>query len=224
VVGELRDRLNDAVLQSLGRGALWKTLLEAKVQDVLATTSLTGIVDTVLAEAWDRYYELEPSVPMERTLGAVFTTHLAAATLAIHDTLLRHGVSPQASYQLIYDIGWKFYTEMGEPPLLLAAAFTRDPHKRVRFATDLFRKFPFEQPGYLWQDVPSARDVVAFDCTRCPVAEFFANHQASELCVQTWCNLDFPLAEKWGGRLERTGTIAMGAQRCDFRWSVEGTK
>ena len=51
-----------------------------------------------------------------------------------------------------------------------------------------------------------------------PVAEFFAQHDASELCVNTWCNLDFPLAEKWGGRLSRTGTIAMGKERCDFRW------
>lgn len=32
----------------------------------------------------------------------------------------------------------------------------------------------------------------------------------------------FPLAEKWGGSLERTGTIAMGRPRCDFRWRVAG--
>jgi ubiquinone biosynthesis protein len=110
---------------------------------------------------------------------------------------------------------------MGEPPLLLAAAFTRDPNKRMRLATDLFRGFPFGSPGYEWQDVPSAEGVVAFDCTRCPVAEFFAEHDASELSVRTWCELDFPLAKKWGGRLERTGTIAMGAKRCDFRWHVD---
>jgi ubiquinone biosynthesis protein len=222
VAGELLDQLDGAVKRSLGGGGLWKTLLEADARAVLGVTSLAVTVDAILTESWDRYYELEPALPIERTLGAVFTTHLAALTLAMHETLLRHGFAAEESYRLIHDIGWKFYTQMGEPPLLFAAAFTRDPKKRLRLATDLFRLFPFGSPGYAWRDVSSTEEVVAFDCTRCPVAEFFARHRASELCVQTWCNLDFPLAQKWGGRLERTGTIAMGADHCDFRWHIEG--
>ena len=88
------------------------------------------------------------------------------------------------------------------------------------FYIDLFRAFPFGEPGYIWQDVDDAPTTVGFDCLRCPVAEFFARHEEAELCVQTWCNLDFPLAEQWGGRLERASTIAAGADRCDFRWRV----
>ena len=42
--------------------------------------------------------------------------------------------------------------------------------------------------------------VVAFDCLRCPVAEYFASHNLSELCVKTFCNPDFPLAEQWGAK------------------------
>ncbi len=109
---------------------------------------------------------------------------------------------------------------MAEPPALLARMLTRDPRKRMQLATDLFRTFPFGAPGYGWRDAPAAASVVAFDCTRCPVAEYFARHDASELCVRTWCELDFPLAEKWGGRLVRGGTIASGATHCDFRWHV----
>jgi hypothetical protein len=33
---------------------------------------------------------------------------------------------------------------------------------------------------------------------RCPVAEFFRNHAAADLCVSSWCNLDFPLGEMLG--------------------------
>jgi len=40
------------------------------------------------------------------------------------------------------------------------------------------------------------------------------------LCVDAWCNLDVPLAEKWGSRLERSTTLAEGAERCDFRWRL----
>jgi hypothetical protein len=136
----------------------------------------------------------------------------------MHESLLRHGVSAAESHRLIYDIGWRIYVQMGEPPLFLASAFTRDPQKRLKLATDLFRAFPFGAPSYEWRDVPTVDGVIAFDCTKCPVAEFFGSHDASELCVQTWCRLDFPLAEKWGGRLQRTGTIAAGAAKCDFRW------
>jgi ubiquinone biosynthesis protein len=107
---------------------------------------------------------------------------------------------------------------MAEPPLLIASAFTRDPRKRLKLATDLFRSFPFGSPSYQWRDAPSSDGAVAFDCVKCPVAEFFASQGSSELCVQTFCRLDFPLAQTWGGKLIRTGTIASGAERCDFRW------
>jgi ubiquinone biosynthesis protein len=222
VAAQFREQLVDLLKRSLDRGGLWKTLLEADARSVLQGTPLAKQADAVLAGTWDRYYVLEPSLPIERNLGAVFTTHLAAITLGMHKMLLEYGVDKEESYRLIHDIGWKFYTEMAEPPLLLAAAFTHDPEKRLRLATDLFRLYPFGAPGYGWRDVQAGEDVVAFDCTRCPVAEFFAKHRASELCVETWCHLDFPLAEKWGARLERTGTIAMGKDHCDFRWYVDG--
>ena len=218
VVAELRDRVDDTVQRSLEQGGFWRMLFERHIEVVLETTSLAGSVGEVLKQLWSRYYGIEPTVEVQPTVGAVFTTHVAAATLALHETLLDHGISREELYRLAYDIGWRFYTEMGEPPLLMASALTRDPRKRLRLATDVFRLFPFGPPSYRWKDIPSDRDVVAFDCLKCPVADFFARHDASELCVQTFCRLDFPLAEKWGGRLERTGTIASGAGRCDFRW------
>jgi ubiquinone biosynthesis protein len=171
-----------------------------------------------LNHEWDRYYyELEPSIAIQPTLGAVYTTHLAAATLALHQVLLRHRTSAAQSYRLIFAIGWRIYVQMGEIPLLVASAVTRDPRKRLKLATDLFRAFPFGAPAYGWRDVMSTDGSIAFDCTKCPVAEFIAKQGASELCVQTFCRLDFPLAEKWGGHLHRTGTIASGAATCDFR-------
>lgn len=219
VFGELRDRLESKVRVALEGGGFWKSLLEHHAEVVLRTTPLAGSISDVMKKTWDRYYELEPSVAVQPTLGAVFTTHAAALILAMHETLLRHGVAAAVSHRLIYDIGWSVYRQMAEPPLLIASAFTRDPQKRLKLATDMFRSFPFGSPSYEWHDVSSQDGAVAFDCVKCPVAEFFASQNASELCVQTFCRLDFPLAETWGGKLERTGTIASGAERCDFRWS-----
>lgn len=219
VFGELRDRLESTVRVALQGGGFWKSLLEHHAEVVLKTTPLAGSIGDVMKQTWDRYYELERSVAVQPTLGAVFTTHAAALILAMHETLLRHGVTAANSYRLIYDIAWSVYRQMAEPPLLIANAFTRDPRKRLKLATDMFRSFPFGAPSYEWRDVSSPDGVVAFDCVKCPVAEFFAGKNASELCVQTFCRLDFPLAETWGGQLERNGTIASGAERCDFRWS-----
>lgn len=215
--GATMERIQD----QLEHGALWKDLLERHFQEVLADTPLAEECGQILAEVWDRYYELEPDLPVADSLGATFTTHLAVATLAVFEVLRYHGVEREQAYQIIYDTGWRLYTKMGEPPLLAASAYTRAPAKRLRIATDLFRFFPFGEPGYRWEDVEGPPSVVGFDCVKCPVAEFFARHDESELCVHTWCNLDFPLAEKWGGRLERTGTIASGAARCDFRWHAD---
>ncbi|CAN5805889.1 hypothetical protein BH11GEM2_BH11GEM2_38630 [soil metagenome] len=218
VFNEMRQRFDGVLQQSLERGGVWQALLEPHAQAVLKGTPLGVPVGELLKEVWDRYYEIEPSIAIEPNLGAVFTTHLAGATLAMHQILLQHGIPAAEAYRLIYDIGWRLYEQMGEPPLLVASAFTRDPRKRLKLATDLFRTFPFGAPSYEWRDVPSDDGAIAFDCTKCPVAEFFGHHNASELCVQTFCRLDFPLAEKWGGELRRSGTIASGAPRCDFHW------
>ena len=221
IFDELRRKFDDTLQRSLERGGLWRALVEPHVRAVLRPTPLGEQVDDVLKQVWERYYQIEPLVVIQPTLGAVFTTHLAAATLAMHEILARRGIPAAESHRLIYGIGWRVYVQMGEPPLLLASAFTRNPHKRLKLATDIFRGFPFGAPSYQWRDIPSVDGVIAFDCTKCPVAEFFARQNASELCVQTFCRLDFPLAEKWGGSLRRTGTIASGALKCDFRWLPE---
>ncbi len=218
VFGEMRDRLAVTFRRSLEDGGFWKALVERHVEAALKTTQLVVPVDKLMTQTWERYYALEPSVAIQPALGAVFSTHAAALVLAMHQTLLGHGVAAAQSHRLIFDVGWSVYRRMAAPPLLVASAFTRDPQKRLKLATDLFRSFPFGPPSYEWRDIVSSDGAIAFDCVKCPVAEFFASHDASDLCVETFCRLDFPLAEAWGGQLKRSGTIASGAQRCDFRW------
>lgn len=174
--------------------------------------------EQVLSETWATYDGLEANLPLQPNTGAMLTTHLAALALALHRSLVSHGRSPAQSHALIHAIGWDIYRRMADPPWELARAITADPAQRLRIATDMFRRFPFGSPGYGWRDVDAGDDVVAFDCTKCPVAEFFAHHDESELCTATWCALDFPVAEKWGGRLVRPKTIAGGHDHCDFRW------
>lgn len=218
VLAQCRAGLGATLRNELENAALWRVLLEPHARVVLGDVFSGASLDAVLDETWSRYYELERHESIQPNVGAVFTTHLAVATLAMHQTLLCHGVDPRRSHALLHEIGWRFYTQIGSIPELLASAVTRDPAKRLELSTRLFRTFPFGSPGYAWRDVPTHDGSIAFDCMKCPVAEYFARHDASELCVETWCKLDFPLATQWGGRLVCTGTIASGASRCDFRW------
>lgn len=175
-------------------------------------------VKEILGRTWMRYLDLEPSIPHQKTFGARFTVHAAAAIIALYEALTAVGQTKDGATDLIYQIAWEVYTVMGDLPWFVSGTFTQDGLKRLKLATDAFRSFPFGSPAYLWQDVDAGEGVVAFDCLRCPVAEYFASHNLSELCMKTFCNLDFPLAEQWGAKLERTGTLASGAPRCDFRW------
>ncbi len=112
---EVGHGLEAVVRRTLEGGDLWQSLLERHAGKVLGATPLAGSVGEVMKQTWDRYYEIEPSVAIQPTLGAVFTTHAAALVLAMHETLVRHGIPAAESQRLIYDIAWSVYQQMGEP-------------------------------------------------------------------------------------------------------------
>jgi L-2-amino-thiazoline-4-carboxylic acid hydrolase-like protein len=175
-------------------------------------------VDGTLKGMWQRYAEAAPLIPRPQGLGPTQLLHLAAITIAFHQTLLDAGYADEAATQLVADIAWVIYRKMGAFVWLLTRLAAKDRFERMRLSTRIFRRFPFSSPDYQWREVSAPPNIVAFDCTRCPVAEYFASKNRAALCVKTFCNLDFPLAKDWGAELERSGSIAGGAPRCDFRW------
>jgi ubiquinone biosynthesis protein len=173
-----------------------------------------------LQETWRIYDRLVPAIPKEATWGARLMVRLAACAVSLYRALLQMSIPGDEAARLVATASWLVYEKMAVVPRALAALVTRDPLRRLKVATGLFRWFPFGPPSYRMEDVPATAGVVAFDVMRCPVAEFFQQEGHADLCVRTFCDLDFPLAAAWGGSLERTRTIAGGAERCDFRWRV----
>ncbi len=100
--------------------------------------------------------------------------HAAALTLALHETLLRQGVTAAQSHRLRFSVGWSIYRRMAEPPMLVASAFTRDLRKRLKLATDLVHSFPFDPPSYKRRDTTTSDNAIAFDGLKSPAAEFLA--------------------------------------------------
>jgi len=216
--GAALQLVRDQVPATPANAAMLRPLLDPQARKALIHRYSDHEVTDLLARTWARYAELAPAVPAQATIGARFMVQLSALTIAMYETLRAAGQSTAGATTLMYEVGWQVYTKMGELPWALAGAFSQDRYDKLRFATTAFRTFPFDSPSYVWQDIAAEPGVVAFNCLKCPVADYMRAQDKADLCVNTWCKLDFPLARQWGSELERTGTIASGATVCDFRW------
>ena len=87
----------------------------------------------------------------------------------------------------------------------------------MRLSVDAFLTYPFGRPGYRFDDV-AEQGGRSVNMLRCPVADYLGRAEAADLCAGSWCNLDYALAEMWGARLQRSGTLVGGASCCDFRF------
>jgi ubiquinone biosynthesis protein len=164
------------------------------------------------------YKKSKGTLPKAPSLGGRITTNLAAMTLAFHEVLISHNLNMKEATEILYDICWVVYEKMGKFVWNVSGLISGTNHKRLVRSTQLFKSFPFNEPSYEWKNIDGIPGVVAFDNFKCPVAEYFKTQGKSDICFNTWCKLDFKLAELWKAQLERPHTIADGSEKCDFRW------
>ncbi|HEX6228693.1 MAG TPA: L-2-amino-thiazoline-4-carboxylic acid hydrolase [Solirubrobacterales bacterium] len=210
-------------LIAAGKPLLRRTVRHALVgrsrskSDATAGRFTRADADRLLDETWERFLGLARTRPREPTLGARQNVLLAALTVAFFRALLVRGVERTYAIELVGDAAWRIYARWGRLAVVITALPGGPPATRLRRRVNLFLRYPFGRPGYLYRDREEPRGR-AFDMVRCPIAEYMRGQDAGDLCVGTWCNLDFPLATMWGGHLEREGTLAGGAPACDFRF------
>ncbi len=196
----------------------FKTKAAKAARKILSSEFKKNEIEDILKGYWSRYIVLRRDIEKQPTFGGTVMVHLAGMSTAFYNELIKRGASDTQTTQYFYDIAWKVYKIMGRFSWNLTRLKYRNNSKRLAYATELFRAFPFNSPSYKWKNIPQADDSVCFNCTKCPVAEYFETKGLSEFCVKTWCALDFPLANMWNAKLERTNTIAGGAIVCDFKW------
>lgn len=177
-------------------------------------------IQAILDDAFNDYDTQAPDLPREASAGGRLMVHVAALTMGFYRALLARRVPESEARSLTAGVTWRAYDKMATIPTVFSTIGASSARDRVKRATDLFRRFPFSSPSYDMVDVDAADDVVAFDVRRCPAAAYFRAHGLGELCLASWCNLDFPLATRWGAGLDRSQTIAEGSDHCDFRWRV----
>ena len=184
---------------------------------------VVGVQQTeAVASAAEREYgAIHSSLPESSTVGASVMVHLAAMTLAYYKAVVSVGVESPRARCLVAKINWAVYEGLTSLPWALTRIGGDDALVRTKRAMDMFMVFPYASPGYEMEYVDTDEHVVGFDVRRCPVAEFFASYGLSELCTEAFCDLDDPLADRWGVRLERRLTLATGGARCTFRFLRE---
>jgi hypothetical protein len=174
-----------------------------------------------LEAAWKRYDEAVGTLPAQPTRGSTMNVRLACFTFSFFEQLLTTGMKREYAIELVADATWQVYRMWAR---LTAAASQPASGKATALAfavknageAKVHLRFPFNAPGYVIETVPSEVGT-AFDVTHCPVASYFRDRGAADLCVASWCNLDFALSELTQQKLVRTTTLVQGADRCDFR-------
>lgn len=177
-----------------------------------------AVIRAIFDEALASYEGHKETLPRERSAGGRLMVNLAALTVALYRVLRARDVPEAEARALTARVTWQAYEKMAVVPTMVSKIGTKPGRARLERATRAFRRFPFGPPAYAMEDVETTSDTVAFDVRRCPVAEYFISQGLGALCVESWCNLDFPLAQSWEATLERHRTLAAGDDRCDFRW------
>lgn len=193
------------ILRPFVRVGMQGSLSSGELKQLLTTTQCT-------------FVELEQSLPNEPTLGAQLMTRLAAITVGLFHGFQSIGFGQEEARQKTSQVTWHIYEKLVSPFWFFTALFSSRQIQRVRRVMDIFMRFPYAAPGYQMAYVSAEEGTVAFDVRGCPAADFFHQQGLSQLCQSTFCDLDYPLADKWGVSLERTQTLAGGARFCDFRF------
>lgn len=174
-------------------------------------------VKNLIKDAWRIFEKAAPSLSKQPTLGTRLNIRLACLTLACFQALLQSGVERRYAIEIVSDLTWRFYAKWGMLGRLLRGRGITTHLGPLKPGDTVPLLFPFNPPGYIAKWVP-LEDGVGYDVVRCPVAEYFRKNNAADLCVSSWCNLDFPLGELLRQRLTREKTLVLGDDRCTFRW------
>lgn len=159
-----------------------------------------------------------PPPPLARTRAGRFNVQTAAYLLAVRDALIGTGIPAGQAEDLLADSMYRVMRRLHRPIDAVAAVLhPRDPLARVRSREKIDEALFFRRPDWVMTDVGTPSGY-AFDVHRCLYADYLRGRGEQEFCQRVLCAQDHRMAEARGELLVRTGTLAGGADRCDFRY------
>ncbi len=200
-------------------------LLIGKMTKKAMISVLSGVLprDSILAlnsDIWRDYGRRVADLKKQNAFGSKVMIRLSLLTLIVFEQLVCRGLSRNKAIKLTSEINWIVYEKLTNRFWVLTRLLSKRPIIRVEKAMNFFIKvFPYRKPDYDIKILETENNDYAFNVFKCPSAEFFEEHELSELCVRSWCDLDYPLAKIWGVDLKRDKTLAGGENLCNFRFS-----
>lgn len=166
-----------------------------------------------------RYLEIEPTIPQFRQSANRALFALGPPVLAIYQALQRDLDEDRAqALGLVEQMLLAFYEKQSRKAQLFGAVMSLA--LRLKPARSLLqRSLPVDEPdGFRFEKIDDPDALMAIDVRECALVKFARQHGAPEI-VPMLCRLDDLVAASLVGvELRRTGTIATGAARCDFRY------
>lgn len=219
--------LFEIIFKYIGRRAAYHVLLyrpQNSIESPIEPWSRRDIKDLLL-QTWERYARYKANIQSEATFGSQLGVRLAVLNICIYHVLLERNIDKQDAIQIVSEINWYVYSKAMRLPKWFAVIVTHDRVKQMQVISRLIMtRFPFNPPGFQSNMLESKRGG-AFDVVRCPIIDqmkvILPDQDARNLTVTAWCMQDYPTAELWGGRLERSGTLADGSDQCDFHFVAD---
>jgi hypothetical protein len=184
---------------------------------VLEKVADAGDVDPLLAEARECFARLVPEMPYaDRRDHVVWDPMLSAYQwLAVHLACRERGIDAHGLGRALLQVG--------APEGSVPGAESAD-----EYAARALRDAAASQEGaaeneYVFEIVPGDGEKTDYgvNITRCGICHAYAKHDAMEF-TPYMCATDDLESDRLGQGLRRTGTIALGAHRCDFRYKAGG--
>jgi len=173
----------------------------------------------IASDADGRYL---PPPPLARTRAGQFNVRLAAYLLALRDALTASGRSAVEAEELLAEALARTDRRLNRPlDAAVRLLHPTDWGARIGLREKISRRLSFPPPDWVMVDVPCA-DGYAYDVQRCVFADYLRERGEGAFCQQVLCAQDFRMAQAHGEVLQRTGTLAGGANRCDFRYEAIG--
>jgi hypothetical protein len=131
--------------------------------------------------------------------------------LAIFETLREHGIDAHAWGRALHTL----------PAVVPPAADDDAASERERVDAEASQSGAAPNEFVFELVAPDADTAGGTNITSCAICYLFGRHDAMEL-VPYMCAFDDVMSDAAGQGLRRTGTIALGAKQCDFRFQPDG--
>ncbi|HET7245553.1 MAG TPA: L-2-amino-thiazoline-4-carboxylic acid hydrolase, partial [Streptosporangiaceae bacterium] len=141
-----------------------------------------------------------------------------AYLLAVRDALTDAGIPAGQAEDLLGDLMYRVMRRLQRPIDAVAAVLhPKNPLARVRRREKIDRALFYRRPDWVMTDVDTPSGY-AFDVHRCLYADYLRGRGEQGFCQRMLCAQDHRMATDHGEVLVRTGTLASGADRCDFHY------